>query len=452
MTTNVDHARASRDVSRRYVVVSSDGHAGPSLEHSLRPYCPSTHIEAFDDFVSAFRRGDFASGRHDHEMTDVDKLLYGASFAPDAVGGSGSVSALLPVGSRDVLDQYAQCRGNDDATVRLAHMDDEGIAAELIFSGGQNAEMLPFGVGFGTGAGAPGVDPELRAVGQHIWNAWLVDHVATDPARLVGVMQMPVWDVDRAIAEIRWCAERGLRAVNFPSPRTDFAPYNDPRYDRLWHVCVELGLPLVTHTGGGDDPLGSQGPGGEALTAYERPWLARRGLAQLMFGGVFERHPELKVVWTEMRVGWVADTVAALDELYTSNICRTVRSEVPKAPSEYWSTNCFNSGSFLARFEVDRREDVGIGNLFFGRDYPHIEGTWPHTDLALRNTFAGVPEDDTRRILGLNAIPVYGLDATTLRRVADRIGPWPEEVNVPLRRDELPDHRGFAYRTRNENE
>ena len=331
-------------------------------------------------------------------------------------------------------------------------MDDEGIAAELIFSGGQNAEMLPFGVGFGTGAGAPGVDPELRAVGQRIWNAWLIDHVATDSARLVGVMQIPVWDVDQTVAEIRWCAARGLRAVNFPSPRRDFAPSNDPRYEPLWEVCVELGLPLVTHTGGGDDPLGSQGPGGEALTAYERPWLARRGLAQLMFGGVFERHPALKVVWTEMRVGWVADTVAALDELYTSNICRSVRSEVPKAPSEYWSTNCFNSGSFLARFEVDRREDVGIGNLFFGRDYPHVEGTWPHTDLALRNTFAGVPEADTRRILGLNALPVYGLDAATLRAVADRIGPWPEEVNVPVQPDELPEHRGFAYRTRNENE
>src|SRR4051794_2788684 len=62
MTTNLDHALRSPEVSRRYVVVSSDGHAGPSLEHSLRPYCPSTHLEAFDDFVLAFRRGEFADG------------------------------------------------------------------------------------------------------------------------------------------------------------------------------------------------------------------------------------------------------------------------------------------------------------------------------------------------------------------------------------------------------
>jgi hypothetical protein len=64
----------------------------------------------------------------------------------------------------------------------------------------------------------------------------------------------------------------------------------------------------------------------------------------------------------------------------------------------------------------------------------------------MRNTFASVPELDTRRILGENAVTAYGLDATELRLVADRIGPTPAELRVPLEAQEFPDFRSAAFR------
>ena len=93
-------------------------------------------------------------------------------------------------------------------------------------------------------------------------------------------------------------------------------------------------------------------------------------------------------------------------------------------------------------------DEIGQKNLMWGSDYPHVEGTWPCTRQAMRNTFATIPQDHVRRILGENALSIYGLDAQALRTVADRIGPTPQELSEPLSPEEFPEIRGFAFRER----
>ena len=63
-----------------------------------------------------------------------------------------------------------------------------------------------------------------------------------------------------------------------------------------------------------------------------------------------------------------------------------------------------------------------------GTDYPHPEGTWPHTAERLRHDFAEVPVDDTAEMLGLTAAKVYGFDLDALRPIAQRIGPSPDSL------------------------
>jgi hypothetical protein len=94
------------------------------------------------------------------------------------------------------------------------------------------------------------------------------------------------------------------------------------------------------------------------------------------------------------------------------------------------------------------RDSVGPKNLLWGSDYPHTEGTWPRTRLAMRNTFQGVPEPEVRAILGENALNVFDLDRSELEKVAARIGPTPDEISRPLGENEFPAFRGHAFRER----
>jgi len=74
----------------------------------------------------------------------------------------------------------------------------------------------------------------------------------------------------------------------------------------------------------------------------------------------------------------------------------------------------------------------------WGADYPHHEGCFPYTTLALRLLFSDIPEEEVRKMTSLNAAQVYGLDLEKLQAIADRIGPTVEEIATPVTPDELP--------------
>jgi hypothetical protein len=81
---------------------------------------------------------------------------------------------------------------------------------------------------------------------------------------------------------------------------------------------------------------------------------------------------------------------------------------------------------------------VGVDRLMWGADYPHLEGAAPVHRQVLRHVFGGLPEADIRRILGLNAIGLWGFDADLLQAVADRVGPTVEDLSTPISLDQIP--------------
>ncbi|HEY4331817.1 MAG TPA: amidohydrolase family protein [Ilumatobacteraceae bacterium] len=421
-----------------YLVVSADAHAGPSVARHLRNYCPPKYRREYDEFVGALDRDQHTA------PTDRDDTLVGGN-AHVKLTQMSRQDPNAPEWLKAAWARSRECAGLQDPDARRADMDADGVAVDVIFAGGDNGETLPF-AGIGIDAGSPDVSPELKSVGGHIWNAWLADFVSGAPERHLGVMQIPIWDVSAAVKEIEWAHEAGLKAVNFPAPRRDYRPYTDPMYEPLWAACAERRLPLVTHSGGGEPALGLDGPLGRAVSAAEIHWLSRRGLWQLIFGGAFERHPGLKLVFTEQRVTWVPETLRDLDSIYLSQAHREVAATLPRRPSEYWRDHCFLSGSFLAPFEAEARHEVGLANLMWGSDYPHQEGTWPRTRLAMRNALAGIPEDEVRMILGENALEVYDIDQSLVRPIAARIGPTPAELDTRVAVEELPEFVGAAFR------
>ncbi|MCD9622894.1 amidohydrolase family protein [Rhabdothermincola salaria] len=404
------------------VIVSADCHIGPRLEEDLRPLCPPEHLAAFDAYVAD---GERSRGRYvEHDPSNDDPLSpWRNQWTP----------------------------GHHDPDARRRDLDFEGIAAEVVFHGSQNNQPIPFQ----TSMLGPPDDPELAAVGIRIYNTWLAEMCAAGAPRHIGLAHLPMWDVDAAVAEVRWAAEAGLRGINFPAPRTWLRPYNDRAWEPLWEAAEELSMPLTTHSGAGD-PAVFQGPELVALMSIESGgWFSRRAAHLLVFAGVFERHPDLKLVLTEQPGEWWPYLVTELDTVHMANTSYggALARQVPKRPSEYLHRNVFIGASFLSRAEAHGAVRDGYADrVMWGSDYPHMESTFqvgdtPYSLLSLRHTFADLPEDVVRAMVGGTAIEVYGLDASALAGVASAIGaPTHDELTRPL--EAVPAGASpFAFRT-----
>ena len=275
------------------------------------------------------------------------------------------------------LGQDAIVRGGAlgvyDSDVRNAELEGEGIVAEVLFADFQNSNEPPWGAAFPF----PDTTPELRLAGARAFNRWLADFCGQLPGRRAGVAVVQPHDIETAVGEVRWVREAGLASVMLPTGDWDLLGYHDPFFDPLWAACIEQDLPVTFHSGG--TPWEGYGPHAMWVTKMEFMWWARRPLWQLVFGGVFERFPELRVAFTEQGADWIPSMLERMDEQYESPFERGITDHLSLSPSGYWNRNCYVGASFMSRAECDVRERIGVDRIMWGADYPHIEGTWPHS-------------------------------------------------------------------------
>ena len=386
-----------------YLVISSDGHAGPPSE-VYRDYLEEGFRAAFDEHQAAVEAG---------RMVNTD-------FVEEWDEETGD----------------HEMRAGYDPAVRDAILDQEGVAAEVLFP---DADVLgtgrlassPFGSGLGSGVG---VDPEAVKAGARAHNRWLADFCATNPQRRIGVAVVPITaGVDDAVAEVHDAAERGLRGVMIPTRWFDAPAYLDPSYDPFWAACAEADLVVHTHSGAGpaDYPLG---PGFLSIYAAEAWWWAARPFWVLVLSGVFERHPTLRYSIAENGAWWVPDLVARMDEKWqgahnTRKFGDAFKLDLSMPPSGYVDRNCWFAASTPGIDEITRRHQIGVGNLLWGNDLPHPEGTYPHTRKWITERFRDVPPDETAQILGGNAAGVYRVDVAALAELAAAVGPSPDAVH-----------------------
>jgi predicted TIM-barrel fold metal-dependent hydrolase len=398
-------------MSERLIVVSSDCHAG-------------LHISAYKPYVET---------RY-HEMMDLAVPVQLDMMA------KAEQSFLI----KEINDEWRapiqqQLTGAWDYTERLKMLTGDGIAAEIIFPDGITENNTPpFGAGLGLSP--RNMVPELQWAGAMAHNRWLAEFCANNPARHIGVASIPLlWDVQQAVEAVRWCVDSGLTSVMIPTLWGEHAPYHDIKYNPFWEVCEDLGVIVHFHSGPAPHPeyfganwpeenRSEQLPGAMGIYVSEVMWWLYRPLTFMIWGGVYERYPRLKTALVEggtmfMLPSWLR----LLDHNYTdvqfSAKLGDFRSHLSMAPSDYYKRNIAIGASCVPRRDLDMRQEVGLEQIMWGSDYPHPEGTWPHTADYLKQTFADFPEADGRKILGDNAIAFYGLDRDKLQAVADDIGP-----------------------------
>jgi predicted TIM-barrel fold metal-dependent hydrolase len=221
--------------------------------------------------------------------------------------------------------------------------------------------------------------------------------------------------------------------VIIPAQWGTYPSYTSYRYDPIWELCESLKLPVHTHSGpAAHDDYGAV-PGVLGLYATETVWWTSRPMWFMLWSGVFERFPGLKMAVTESGSYWAPDLLWRMDSLILKDqgsrkLNDSVMGMLTMKPSEYFDRNCGLGSSNTRRRELARRYEIGVGNLMWGNDFPHPEGTWPYTKKILREAFWDIPIDETERILGLNAAEFYGFDVDALQPIAAEIGPTPEEL------------------------
>jgi predicted TIM-barrel fold metal-dependent hydrolase len=396
-------------MSETLVLISADGHAGPPIA-DYRPYVERELLDDFDAFVVA--REEWRRARNRSMGLNPDGELVDALFGEEMVAIYGKQPAVDSGGRSGV----------HDSDRRNAELEREGIVAEVLFADFQNSNEPPWGAAFPF----PDTTPDLRLAGARIFNRWLADFCALLPGRRGGVALVQPHDIDVAVADVAWVKAAGLASVMLPTGDLGLPSYHERRYDPLWAACVEHGLPVTFHSGG--TPWEGYGHYAMWVTKMEFMWWARRPLWQLIFGGVFERFPDLRVVFTEQGADWIPALLDRMDEQYHSPFERGIVDQLSKSPSQYWASNCYVGASFMSRGECAVRDRIGVDRILWGADYPHIEGTWPHTLAAMRDAFNGCSADEVRTMTSTTAAHVYGFDLERLRPVAERVSPRLDDI------------------------
>ncbi len=295
-------------------------------------------------------------------------------------------SSLVDAETGQSMDERAP--GSNDPRLRLKDLDQEGIWAELIYpSIGIWASSIQ--------------DPQLLAAGTRAINDWAIGFQDVSP-RYVSAASVPLLDIDDAIAEIQRVAGLGFKAVFFPVVPPGDKDWNDTSWEPVWtalddtHTVLGYHIGTEPHDATTSNGLYYRGAGGALLNYVETTYGGQRAAAKMVATGVFDRHPDLKVIVSEGGATWGPFLADRLDEAYRQH-ATAVRPRLQKLPSEYVYSNIY------ASFQHDRSAvkactAMGWRNVCWGSDYPHFEGTYGHTQKTLHELFDDVPAADRRRI------------------------------------------------------
>lgn len=282
-----------------------------------------------------------------------------------------------------------------DPAERLKEQDIDGVSAEVLYT---SMGMLLFGLD----------DGELRTDCFRAFNDWAAEYCSYNPTRLIGTGLVTLEDIPAAIDELERIAHKGLRGALIWGSPPDDRPYSLPDYDPFWAAAQDLELPLSLHilTGRGGVRFDTR----RVLYRYMRmPQEIQLTFADLIVGGVPERFPRLKLVSAENDISWVPHFLYRLDHAY-DRLRHLQGLTLPMLPSEYMKRNVVATFQFETTNVDFTRQIFGAEHIAWSSDYPHTDSTWPRSQDMIAEAFAGIPEEDVRKIVGGNVARLYGVN------------------------------------------
>ena len=288
--------------------------------------------------------------------------------------------------------------GGRDIDLRLKDQERDGVSAEVIYP---NSSLFLYN----------SRDPGYQFAVARAYNDWAIGLFGQRRDRFAPVAIVPVIDLDEAVREVERVAKAGYRTIKIPLT-VESRPYNLPDYDRFWAACAANGLVVSLHafTESEDtypEDWGEEEGNGGAL-AHMAMSMARgqNPVALLIASGALQRHPDLRFVVVECGAGWLAWLLYVMDEQVEKKHM-WVRPHLEMMPSEFFRRQgaVTFSDDPIALKHLDY---TGAEVLLWGSDYPHDEGTFPHSREVIERTFAGITPEQKRMIVHDNAARLYG--------------------------------------------
>ena len=291
--------------------------------------------------------------------------------------------------------------GGYDPHEHVKDMDIDGVTADVVYpSVGLETFVIP--------------SSDLLSAMFRAYNSWLADFCAPYPDRIKGMAMINVDIIEDAVSELKRAASMGLAGATIPQ-RPLFGRYDNPMYEPLWSAAEELKMPLTMHSGTSrwqpnQAPVFGNSRG--MVEFINQEYDMRDNLVAMIFSGLFERHPSLKIGVVEYEVSWAPYLLYKMDIAY-NEIRRPERfggNRFMKGmlPTDFYRQNMFISfqEDFLG---IQMRDYLGVQTLMWGSDYPHAESTFPKSREIVEKILVGVSESDKALIAGGNCATLFNI-------------------------------------------
>ena len=376
-----DWPRSARPgAANKYFMVSADCHANEP-----------------NDYLATRIEPEYRS-RIPHIEVDADgeRWLVTEGWRPQRLRTNNAENTMAP-------EDKVRAGAGANATDRVRDHQRDGVDVEIVFPGkGLVIWATP--------------EPRFAMAMCRAWNRWAHEAYAGYDGRILPMAAVGPADKEGTLAEIAWAAASGFRGLTLPCKPywgaydAEQANYNLPDFDWLWAAACDADLPVTFHVSTGRDPRAARGNGG-AVVNYVTHSLSptMEPLANLCASGVLQRFPKLRFATIEAGIGWVPWALEAMDEAYRKHHMWAF-PKLDLLPSEFYRRQGFSSfmedppGLALA-------EPLGLAdNFLWANDYPHHEGSWPHSGAAIERQMGHLSDDSRAKILGLNAARLFRLD------------------------------------------
>lgn len=403
--TNADVTPAEQDLPN---MISVDDHVmepkelwQEQLPASLRERGPRTVREKVK---LSFKGGHYGFERNAEDGQWCDVWLF-----DDLVTPTGLLHAPAGVPrdeQRNIPAVYEDFRdGTWDQTARLSDMDLNHVDAAINYP-----NIFPRFAGQGF---LERSDKELALACLRIYNDWMIDDwcAGAGKGRLIPLTLVPLWDPALAAEEVRRCAAKGSYAIAFSE---NVAKLGQPSlytgaWDVLWEACQETDTSVSMHIGSSSSmpTTSDDAPLATSMSMYAQN--AQGSLCDWVFSGSLERFPDITIAYAESQVGWMPFQLERMDAVWRDG--RGDVDNVKTLPSEQVKGRVYGC-VFDDLHGLINRDAVGTDHILWETDYPHSDGTFPHSRKIAHELFtaAGMNAQECRMVLRSNAVKAYGLD------------------------------------------